>query len=119
MFVAKYPDWLAEVRYESERTVFFDGAKDLFKYLFNHQTYEPKGSANEFAGIFVTDYYAIEPIDARKAFFVVGSDVYGPMGRELIPFKSREDASEFLRDHHGERIVLFKNVSSALTNSLD
>jgi len=27
------------------------------------------------------------------------SDVYGPMGRELIPFEKMKDAEEFMTDH--------------------
>ena len=31
---------------------------------------------------------------AKEAFFVIGSDVYGPMGHELIPFASKADAEQ-------------------------
>ena len=33
MFVAKYPDWLAGLRFEDGTRAVFDGAKDLFKFL--------------------------------------------------------------------------------------
>lgn len=119
MFVAKYPDWVAEVRYKDEMTVFFDGAKDFFKYLFNVRTYDPDRSTDRIASMFVTDYYTLELIDARKAFFVVGSDVYGPMGRELIPFKTQADAEEFKKDHKGTQIVMLDKVTPALIKTLD
>ena len=41
MFVAKYPDWVAQVRFKDEKTVFFDGAKDFFKYYFDIGGYRP------------------------------------------------------------------------------
>jgi nitrous oxide reductase accessory protein NosL len=66
------------------------------------------------AAVFVTDYYALEPIDAKSALYVVGSDVYGPMGKELIPFARRADAEEFLRDHGGRKIVRFGEVAPEL-----
>ena len=53
----------------------------------------------------MTDYYALEPIDGRTAFYVVGSDVFGPMGKELIPFAQRAQAEEFLKDHKGRAIL--------------
>lgn len=119
MFVAKYPDWVAEVRYQDQKTVFFDGAKDLFKYLFKVQADDPQRPADAIEVIFVTDYYRVELIDAHKAFFVTGSDVYGPMGHELIPFASRSDAEEFKKDHKGMRILGFDEVTPELIATLD
>jgi len=37
--------------------------------------------------IYVTDYYNLTLIDGYQAFYVVGSNVYGPMGKELIPLE--------------------------------
>jgi nitrous oxide reductase accessory protein NosL len=58
-------------------------------------------------------------LDARKAFFVIGSDVYGPMGRELIPFFTKEDALVFKKDHNGTRILVFEQVTPAVIRKLD
>ena len=119
MFVAKYPDWTAQVRFTDEKTVFFDGAKDLFKFYFDIGHYQPKRSAADVGAVYVTDYYTLEPIRARDAFFVVGSNVYGPMGRELIAFAAEEQAREFMRDHRGRKILRFDAVSPEIVRSLD
>lgn len=119
MFVAKYPDWVAEIRYPDEKTVFFDGVKDLYKYFFNILTYDPGRKADEISAVFVTDYYTTEMIDAHEAFFVLGSDVYGPMGKELIPFVTRHGAEEFIRDHNGKRILGFDEITPELISTLD
>ena len=58
-------------------------------------------------------------IKAEDAFFVIGSDVYGPMGHELIPFASKAAAEEFLKDHKGRRIVQFETVKPAMIKKLD
>lgn len=117
MFVAKYPDWIAGIRHRDGSRLLFDGAKDLFKFLLGLDG----GAAprSDVESIFVTDYYAVTPVDARAAFFVVGSDAYGPMGRELVPFARLEDAREFLRDHHGERVLTFAEVTAAVVKALD
>ena len=60
---------------------------------------------------FVTSYYDREAIRARDALFVIGSDVLGPMGAELIPHASREAAEEFRRDHGGSAILGFDEVT--------
>ena len=119
MFVAKYPDWVAQVRFRDQETVFFDGAKDFFKYYFGMTKYHPARSTDDVAAFYVTDYYTMQPIDAAGAFYVVGSDIYGPMGRELIPFASTTDAETFMRDHRGRQMLPFAAVTLELVNSLD
>ncbi len=119
MFVAKYPDWVGEIIYNDNMTVFFDGAKDLFKYYFNIKKYHPQKKQKEIKAIFVTEYYDLTLINAHNAYYVIGSDVYGPMGRELIPLKNEGDAKEFMKDHQGKKIVRFKDVTPALIATLD
>ena len=119
MFVAKYPDWVAQVRFRDQETVFFDGAKDFFKYYFGMKKYHPARSTDDVAAVYVTDYYTMQPIDAAGAIFVVGSDIYGPMGRELIPFASTTDAQTFMRDHRGRQVLPFAAVTPELVKSLD
>ena len=119
MFIYKYPDWVGETIFQDGSVAFFDGAKDLFKYYFNLKKYNPGKTQKDIAAIYVTEYYDVKLMDARKAFFVVGSDVYGPMGRELIPFLSKEGAEEFKRDHKGTRILVFREVTPAVIRKLD
>ena len=119
MFVYKYPDWVAEIIFKDGSVDFFDGAKDLFKYYFNVRTYRPGKSTKDIASIYVQDYYDMKMIDARRAFFVTGSDVYGPMGHELIPFATEEDARTFIMDHKGKRILRFEQVTPRVLETLD
>ena len=118
MFVAKYPDWVAQVRFADGKTAFFDGVKDLCKFFFDIGHYQPGRSAAAVGAVYVTDYYTLAPIAAETAFFVVGSNVYGPMGRELIAFAAEEQAREFSRDHRGKKILRFDAVTPELLRSL-
>lgn len=119
MFVAKYPEWVATVLYKDGHAHHFDGAKDMFKYLANVTHYAPAHSRDDIAVIAVTEYYGLERIDAREAWYVIGSDVYGPMGHELVPLASEEEARDFLADHSGARWVRFDEVDSKLLEALD
>jgi len=119
MFVAKYPDWLAAVRLRDGSHVYFDGAKDMFKYLHDPKKYGPARKPEEFQAIAVMDYYELTWIDARKAWYVLGSDVYGPMGRELIPLAKEADAREFMKDHKGMKIIRFADVTPEVIKTLD
>jgi copper chaperone NosL len=118
MLVSKYPNWVAVVTWKDGHAHFFDGAKDMFKFLSDLDKFAPGHSKENIAGIYVTDFYNLERIDARKALFVIGSDVLGPMGHELIPLASKADAEDFLKDHKGRQIYQFKSIDDQLVKSL-
>ena len=71
------------------------------------------------AAIWVTDFYNLQRIDARKAFYVAGSDVLGPMGHEFVPLASKEDAADFLKDHKGKKVLGFDQVTKAMPEQVD
>lgn len=119
MFVSQYPDWTCAMAFRSSPVVFFDGPKDMFVYYLNPGKYNPGKNRQAIAAVYVKDYYSLAVIDGRKAYFVAGSDVYGPMGKEIVPFASRGDAAEFMRDHKGKRIVRFNEVTPALLGTLE
>jgi nitrous oxide reductase accessory protein NosL len=119
MFVAKYPDWLATVCLRNGAHIYFDGAKDMFKYLHDPKRYDPARGPADIRDIVVMDYYGLSWIDGRKAWYVLGSDVYGPMGRELIPLAREADAREFMKDHKGTKIVRFAEATPEVISSLE
>ena len=119
MFVARYPEWIAGARFADGGGAVFDGAKDMFKFWFEPDRWLPARRREDVKALFVTDYYSLEQVDARAALFVLGSDVFGPMGRELVPFATREDAEEFQRDHRGVRILGFDEVTEQIVRALD
>lgn len=119
MFVEPYRDWWATVVYDDGLAHHFDGAKDLFKYLADVPKYAPGRSAQAITAMGVTDYYGVTMIDARAARYVIGSDVLGPMGHELVPLASDAEAADFLKDHLGQRQVSADQVTPALLVGLD
>ncbi|MGY6216219.1 nitrous oxide reductase accessory protein NosL [Methylolobus aquaticus] len=119
MFVYKYPKWVGQIVFKDGSSYFYDGAKDLFKHYFDVAKYTPAKSAGEITYMYVTDYYEVELIEAKTAFYVLGSNVLGPMGHELLPFKDEESAQEFLEDHRGTSVVRFPQVTLPLVMSLD
>ena len=118
MFVAKYPNWLAEIQYdEPSQTRFFDGPKDMMVFYFTPEQYGGP-SQDTVKAVFVKDYYSLNRIPAKDAFYVIGSDIFGPMGHELIPFASKDAAESFLKDHHGREILTFDSITPELVESL-
>lgn len=109
MFVVNHPDWLAAVVFADGSRSFFDGPKDLFRYLHDLEKHGAEGKT--VAQVWVTDYYRVGLIDAADAFFVAGSDVMGPMGPELVPLATREEAETFARDHGGGAVLAFDEIT--------
>ncbi len=110
MFVAPYPNWVASIAFQDGSRVFFDGPKDMVRYYLTFAQYNKSRTLDDVSDVFVTEYYSTRPMDARKVFFVIGSDVLGPMGKELVPIDGREAAETFLRDHRGEKITTFEEI---------
>lgn len=118
MFVSKYPKWVAQI-FTNKTHFTFDGVKDMMKFYLNPKEWNHKYSSLDIKEIKVSDYYSNKAIDAKKSFYVLGSDVYGPMGRELIPFEHLEQAKEFKIDHNAKKILQFKEIDKDLLKNLD
>jgi nitrous oxide reductase accessory protein NosL len=116
MFVSKYPKWAAMMEVNGHKH-YFDGVKDMMKYYFFDGDFPYDRS--KITQMEVTDFYTLEAFPIRFAWFVYDSKLYGPMGRELIPFRTEEAAKNFMRDHGGERIVRLKDVTPQMVMALD
>ena len=110
MLVGKNPNWAAMIEVQGGENLYFDGVKDLMKYYFE------KGKG--FDKIFVTDYYKLHKIDAKSAFYVLGSNVLGPMGDELIPFENESAAKTFAKDHGGKSVIKFDEIKESVIEGL-
>lgn len=108
MFVSKYPRWATMAVVDGKR-YYFDGVKDMLKFL----------KAKKADAIRVQDYYTLEAVDGKKAYYVLGSDVFGPMGKELIPFKTKEAALKFMKEHRGKRVLSFDEIDEKVLKELE
>jgi copper chaperone NosL len=119
MFTSKYPKWTARIELKQGEYLYFDGVKDLMKFSFDPQRYAKKVASSDIINYLVTDYYSLEALKAQDAWYVAGSNIFGPMGHELIPFKTKEDAEVFLRDHYGKQLLTWSDINLDLIHGLD
>ncbi len=113
MFVASYEQWLSQIISGGDaKPLVFDGVKDMMAYYFNGERYGGDTDLST-AEIWVRNYYTLDYIDGRQAYYVIGSDVLGPMGDELIPFSTRQEAENFRKDHQGTAILTFEEITSS------
>ncbi len=118
MFVAGYPNWLGVIEFRDGTRLYFDGPKDLVTCLLDLRTYAPARKRADVASIRVKDYYSLAFIDGESAYYVLGSDVLGPMGKELVPFGKRAEAEGFLGDHGGKKILRLREMTAETLRSL-
>ena len=119
MFISKYTDWTAQIIFKDGSYAMFDGVKDMMKYYLNLKKYNPSKKTADIDSVYVTDYYSLKMTDGLKAHYVYGSDTLGPMGRELVPFEKETDAKEFLKDHKGRKLLMFKDIAPEIIKTLD
>lgn len=101
------PRFLAGTTLDGEELL-FDTPKCLFRFLAS----EPGHGAE---APWAVEYYSGERAPLDQLRFVVGSDVLGPMGDDLIPVG--EHAERFARDHGG-RVLERGEVDRSTLDSL-
>ena len=87
----------------------FDSAKCLFRHRLTHSGVR---------AAWVTDYYTRAHRPIEGAFFVLGSDVSGAMGADLIALSSREEAERFSREHHGASTLTLDQITRPVIDAL-
>jgi len=115
MFVHKYPKW-ASLMEINGKMYYFDGVKDMMKFYFFDKDFPY--DRTKISQVLVRDYYTLESVDATKAFYVIDSNILGPMGHELIGFKTKKEAENFINDHKG-RIIKFQEITVEMVEGLD
>jgi len=119
MYVANFPDWAASLSFKDGSQAWFDGPKDLFTFLLDVRQYAPKRNPSDITEVRVKDYYGLKHIDGRKAYYVIGSDVLGPMGKELVPFATEAGARDFLKDHRGQKVLAFQEITPGILKGME
>lgn len=89
----------------------FEGARCLFIYNSVPEKYNV--NVSDIAHQYVTDFVSKKMIELPKAFLVLGSNVKGPMGYDLIPFAKRDEAAKFASENDGKWIVQLHEVTKA------
>ncbi len=112
MFVYKYKKWVAEIIFKDGTHKLFDGCKDMFKYYFKMKRFEKRLKKEDISDLYVTEYYTTKSMKVDSLYFVIGSDVLGPMGHELIPVKGETEAKIFKLDHGGKKIYRFSEITA-------
>lgn len=111
MRVTASDPWHASLVTSSGETLAFDAPKCMFRLLLGERGRGARSAT-------VTEYYSGEARPAASLHYVLGSDILSPMGRDLVPIDGLERAERFARDHRGQRVLAYGDVTSAIIDEL-
>jgi copper chaperone NosL len=108
MIPARYPEFHCQVVLKNGEYVAFDSAAGLMTYLlFPDKTGIEPGEVSE---IYFKDYITETWISADQTFFVVGSEIMGPMGIEFLAVDNEENAQALKKQEKGELIIRYQQI---------
>jgi nitrous oxide reductase accessory protein NosL len=99
---------VAATVFKDGKVVGFDGARCLFVYNSIPSKYGV--DVADMHDQFVSDFVGKKMIRIEDAFLVLGSNVKGRMGYEMIPFTNKRSASGFAAEHDGKWIIRLHSV---------
>ena len=108
---AKHPEHNCQILAMDDSTLHFCSTQCMVNFNTDQSTYVKEPIKTKMA--WVTLYSDGMYESALGSYYVVGSQVNGPMGKEAIPFKLKNNAEEFVK-LHGGKIVTFQQLSPAL-----
>jgi len=119
--VYKDPSWVSKIELKDGKKIFFSSPKSMFEFYHRPGKWYYLGVKSEadFKEIVVTDMSTLKPINAKGSFFVYGSNMTSPSGDDLPAFDSYKAATEFSKEHHGSRVLGFREVSTGLIKLLN
>ncbi|MBF0466320.1 MAG: nitrous oxide reductase accessory protein NosL [Nitrospirae bacterium] len=110
MLVKAFPKWAAQIVFKDGTYVYFDGPKDMFKFYFDVAKYNKHKTQADISDIYVTEYYSAKTVKADSVVFVIGSNVEGPMGTEVVPVPESK-VKGFMLDHKGDKALKFSEIT--------
>jgi len=111
MYPVRYPEHRCQVITGDAETLHFCSSQCLIGFLAKPKKYLSKGVKTKSVWVRIPQEQSYEY--ANGLYYLVGSELMGPMGKEAIPYRSRAMA-EAASKKHGGQIVKFKTLTPRL-----
>ena len=95
----------------------FDGCKCMFNFLFTLDEFDKAHSRDDVLVVWVKDFDSTTWINAAVAYYVVGSNETGTIGKELIPFADNAAAMKF-QELQGGTIMEYAEITVDVLKTL-
>ena len=117
MYPANYPRWQSQIIFKDGSMTPFDGCKCLFNFMFSMDQHDKAHSRDDVVVVWVKSFNSGEWMNAMDAHFVVGSNMMGPMGKELVPFADKAEAMKFHQEQGGD-MMMYADITPEVLKSL-
>ncbi|MDA8137751.1 MAG: nitrous oxide reductase accessory protein NosL [Desulfobacteraceae bacterium] len=117
MFPAKRPQTAAAMVLSDGRTFYFCGNGCLLRAWHASSVYL-NAPQEKIARLVTRDFFSGQSIDARKAWWVAGSDVVGPMGPALVALPSEAEVERFKAQHGGKLVFQLAQMTPELWSQI-
>jgi nitrous oxide reductase accessory protein NosL len=117
MYPARFPQWQSQIIFTDGMMTPFDGCKCMFNFMNSMDKFDKAHARNDIAVSWVKDFNSGKWLNAEDAFYIVGSQKMGPMGKELIPFSDQTAAMQF-KGEHGGAIMSYTEITPDVLKSL-
>ncbi len=118
MYPYRTPQWTAQIVFNDQTASSFDSPADMFRFINNMMLFDKTHKPADIGAIWVADYTTKAWVDAKKAFYVLGSKARGPMNDPNLPaFASREAADAHVKAEGG-KVLGFGEVTREVIKSL-
>ena len=118
MYPYRTPQWTAQIVFNDQSASSFDSPVDLFRFLNNMALFDKQHKPADIGAIWVADYGTKAWVDAKKAFYVMGSKALGPMNDPNLPaFATREAADTHVKAQGG-KVLVFGDITRELIKGL-
>ena len=118
MYPYRTPQWMAQIVFNDQTASTFDSPVDMFRFLNNMIVFDKQHKLADVGAIWVADYGTKAWVDAKKAFYVIGSKALGPMNDPNLPaFATREAADAHIKAQGG-KLLQFGEVTREVIKSL-
>jgi len=108
MYPARYPKNKCQIQTKNKEVFHFCSTQCLFSFLADSAKYAGK-DVSPFL-LWVIDFENGAWISGRTAYYVIGSNQSGPMGKEAFAFDKNEDAKKFTAAYSGKSVI-FQGVT--------
>jgi len=104
MFADTDLKWQAEIQFKDGTNVLFESPKHAFEYYLKLPQYTKNSrKKNDIKAFLVHDYLSGKRVEARDSHFLVGSQIMGPMGPDILPVPHKK-IPEFQKKYGGEHL---------------
>lgn len=118
MYPYRSPQWMGQIVFNDQTASTFDSPVDMFRFLNNMVLFDKQHKPADVGAIWVADFGTKAWVDARKAFYVIGSKALGPMNDPNLPAFATREAADAHINAQGGKVMLFGEVTREVIKSL-